>query len=134
MYAQMCKPSTQCNACSVALRDKQHPFPTPSAEAGRSSFLLAALVSSFSLSKRQLHPLLSLYVSLCSSLLSPFLPYFHNPLNKYPTSLCMACLSMSLSLAHRVVPCPGPAAFGDMWHGLVTCLFFRLLPTMRRSA
>lgn len=35
--------------------------------------------------------------------------------------LCMACPSMSLSLVHCVALCPGPAAFGDMWHSLVVC-------------
>ena len=36
----------------------------------------------------------SLSLPLCSSPLSPLLPY---PLNKYPTSLCKACLSICLN-------------------------------------
>ncbi|CAO2604514.1 hypothetical protein LEMLEM_LOCUS12120, partial [Lemmus lemmus] len=54
-------------------------------------------------------------LSLSLSLLFSPSPFpLHNPLNKYPTSLCMACLSMSVSLAYPpCVSCLGPATAQD---------------------
>ena len=61
----------------------------------------------FQLFKKEIFSFQSEFLSFSLSL-SPLLPFphsvspapflLHNPLNKYPTSLCMACLSMSLSL------------------------------------
>lgn len=120
--------------------DNYPPPPPSTTKAGRSSFLPVCSPCSFlsvSLPKRQLLPCsllcistflpLCLYLSLSLSALLSLLPFpfaRHNPLNKYPTSNCMACLPISVfhqscgslsrihwpswSVGHLGAPCLGP--------------------------
>ena len=119
----------ECNGLSCSC--KRQATPTPSPHLPRQADLqIPAWVS---LWERQFLFLPSLHfspstVSVCVSVspsLPPSLPFspslLHNPQNKYPTSLCMACLSTTLSLTRRVAPCPGPATFRDLRLGVLAC-------------
>lgn len=95
--------------CPDSLRTKPHPFPSP-IYWGRQIFFLACSLTLFlfhlfpqrgnfclsSFSPLLSFPLLFLSLSTPLSALHPSPLPFYNPLNKYPTLFCIACLSISV--------------------------------------